>query len=62
MKAIVRETYGPSEVLHLEDVPLPAVRDGDVLVQVRAASVNAGDWHLLRGTPLPIRLVAAHLG
>src|ERR1043166_5614485 len=58
MKAIVRETYGPPDVLHLEDVPLPAVRDGDVLVKVRAASANAGDWHLLRGTPLPFRLVA----
>ena len=58
MKAIVLETYGPPDVLHLEDVPLPAVRDGDVLVKVRAASANAGDWHLLRGTPLPVRLVA----
>ncbi|MEO8681811.1 MAG: alcohol dehydrogenase catalytic domain-containing protein [Vicinamibacterales bacterium] len=58
MKAIVRETYGPPDVLHLEDVPLPAVRDGDVLVKVRAASANAADWHLLRGTPLPFRLVA----
>ena len=58
MKAIVRETYGPPDVLHLEDVPLPAVRDDDVLVKVRAASANAGDWHLLRGTPLPFRVVA----
>lgn len=55
MKAIVRETYGPPDVLRLEDVPRPAVRDGDVLVKVRAASANAGDWHLLRGTPLPAR-------
>jgi NADPH:quinone reductase-like Zn-dependent oxidoreductase len=58
MKAIVRETYGPPDVLHLEEVPRPTVRDGDVLVRVRAASANAGDWHLLRGTPLPFRLVA----
>jgi 2-desacetyl-2-hydroxyethyl bacteriochlorophyllide A dehydrogenase len=58
MKAIVRETYGPPSVLHVEDVPVPAVGDGDVLVRVQAASVNAGDWHLLRGTPLPFRLVA----
>ncbi len=58
MKAIVRETYGPPDVLHLEDVPVPAVGDGDVLVKVRAASANAGDWHLLRGTPLPFRIVA----
>jgi len=58
MKAIVRETYGPPDVLHLADVPVPTLRDGDVLVRVRAASANAGDWHLLRGTPLPFRLVA----
>jgi len=58
MKAIVRETYGPPDVLHLADVPTPALRDGNVLVRVRAASANAGDWHLLRGTPLPFRLVA----
>ena len=58
MKAIVRETYGPPDVLHLEEVPLPTVGDGDVLVRVQAASANAGDWHLLRGTPLPFRLVA----
>jgi NADPH:quinone reductase-like Zn-dependent oxidoreductase len=58
MKAIVRETYGPPDVLHLEDVAAPTVGDGDVLVRVHAASANAADWHLLRGTPLPFRLVA----
>jgi len=58
MKAIVRETYGPPDVLHLADVPVPTLRDGDVLVRVRAASANAADWHLLRGTPFPFRLVA----
>src|ERR1051325_4550691 len=58
MKAIVRETYGSPDVLHVEDVPLPTLRDGDLLVRVHAASANAGDWHLLRGTPLPFRLVA----
>ncbi len=58
MRAIVRETYGSPDVLHLADVPAPTVRDDDVLVRVRAASVNAGDWHMLRGTPLPLRLVA----
>ena len=58
MKAIVRETYGPPDVLHLAEVPRPALGDGDVLVRVHAASANAGDWHLLRGTPFPFRLVA----
>jgi len=58
MKAIVRDTYGPPEVLRLSDVPTPACGLDDVLVRVHAASANAGDWHLLRGTPLPFRLVA----
>lgn len=58
MRAIVRDIYGPPEVLHLEEVQPPDVGDGDVLVRVEAASVNAADWHLLRGTPLPFRLVA----
>jgi NADPH:quinone reductase-like Zn-dependent oxidoreductase len=58
VKAIVRETYGPPDVLRLDDVPTPNNGDGGVLVRVHAASANAGDWHLLRGTPLPFRLVA----
>jgi NADPH:quinone reductase-like Zn-dependent oxidoreductase len=58
MRAVVRDTYGSPDVLRLDEVPIPAVGDGDVLVRVRAASANAGDRHLLRGTPLPFRLVA----
>jgi NADPH:quinone reductase-like Zn-dependent oxidoreductase len=59
VKAIVRETYGPPDVLRLRDVPMPTTNGDDgVLVRVHAASANAGDWHLLRGTPLPFRLVA----
>jgi NADPH:quinone reductase-like Zn-dependent oxidoreductase len=58
MKAVIRETYGPPDVLHLEDVPVPKLGDDNVLVGVHAASANAGDWHLLRGTPFPFRFVA----
>lgn len=58
MKAITRETYGPPDVLRLDDVPMPTYGDDGVLVRVHAASANAGDWHLLRGTPLAFRLVA----
>jgi len=57
MKAIVRDTYGPPEVLRLDEVQRPAPGAGEVLVRVHAASANAGDWHLLRGTPFPFRLV-----
>src|SRR5262250_3185512 len=58
VKAIVRDIYGPPDVLRLGDVPTPTAGDDDVLVRIHAASANAGDWHLLRGTPLPFRLVA----
>jgi NADPH:quinone reductase-like Zn-dependent oxidoreductase len=43
MKAAVFSDYGPPEVLHVEEVPRPVPGDGDVLVRVRATSVNFGD-------------------
>ena len=58
MKAISHRTYGSPDVLELVDVPVPAVADGRVLVRVHAASVNALDWHLLRGKPYLARLTA----
>jgi 2-desacetyl-2-hydroxyethyl bacteriochlorophyllide A dehydrogenase len=57
MKAIVQTEYGSPDVLSLTEVDKPVVPANGVLVQVRAASVNAGDWHLMRGTPFPIRLM-----
>lgn len=57
MKAIVHHRYGPPEVLGLEEVPRPIPGDDDVLVRVHAASVNAGDWHLMRADPFFIRLI-----
>jgi NADPH:quinone reductase-like Zn-dependent oxidoreductase len=56
MKAIVQDRYGPPEVLELKEIERPAVGDGDVLVRVRAASVNPQDWHLMRASPFVIRL------
>ena len=49
MKAVVRQEYGPPDVLALEDVEIPAVGEDDVLVPVRAASVNPYDHHMLTG-------------
>jgi NADPH:quinone reductase-like Zn-dependent oxidoreductase len=51
MKAIVQDRYGSPDVLEFRDVADPVPGDNDVLVQVRAASVNAYDWHVMRGTP-----------
>ena len=56
MKAIVRHKYGSPDVLALEDVDAPALEDDRALVRVHAASVNALDWHLLRGLPYLVRL------
>jgi len=56
MKAIIQDKYGPPDVLRLKDIDTPVVKDDEVLVRVRAAAVNIGDWHLLRGTPYVMRM------
>ena len=58
MKAIVQSEYGSADVLRLAEVAKPTCTgDDDVLVRVQTASVNAGDWHLMRGDPFFIRLM-----
>ncbi|MET9321674.1 NAD(P)-dependent alcohol dehydrogenase [Streptomyces sp. NPDC003038] len=57
MKAIVQDRYGSPDVLELRDVDQPVAADDEVLVRVRAAGVNARDWHLMRGDPYLARLV-----
>jgi NADPH:quinone reductase-like Zn-dependent oxidoreductase len=57
MKAIVQDRYGPSDVLEFRDVAQPVAADNEVLVRVHAASVNAYDWHFMRGDPYLARLV-----
>ena len=49
MKAIVQEGKGSADNLHLREIQKPANEDGRVLVKVRAASVNALDWHTTHG-------------
>jgi NADPH:quinone reductase-like Zn-dependent oxidoreductase len=56
MKAIAYHAYGSPDVLDLEDVERPVVKDGEVLVRVRAASPNPYDWHFMRGVPYFMRL------
>jgi NADPH:quinone reductase-like Zn-dependent oxidoreductase len=57
MKAIVYDTYGSPDVLELTEIDQPVVRDDQVLVRVRAASVNPADWHFMRGLPYLVRLI-----
>jgi NADPH:quinone reductase-like Zn-dependent oxidoreductase len=56
MKAIRYYTYGSPNVLQLQDVPMPAIGDDEMLIRVRAAAVNPLDWHFMRGLPYLARL------
>ena len=51
MKAIVYCDYGAPDVLRLETIAKPTCADNQVLIKVRAASVNPFDWHFMEGTP-----------
>ena len=57
MRAAVYTQYGPPDVVQIKDVEKPAPKDAEVLIRVRAASVNPYDWHFMRGTPYLVRIV-----
>ncbi len=57
MKAIVQYEYGSADNLRLEEIPMPALGDDGVLVKIEAASVNAGDWHVMRADPFFLRFL-----
>jgi NADPH:quinone reductase-like Zn-dependent oxidoreductase len=58
MQAIVQNRYGtvPEEVMRLERITRPVLAAGEVLVQVRAAGVDRGTWHMMAGQPYLMRL------
>jgi len=58
MKAVVYCEYGSTDRLRIEEIAKPAPGDSEVLVKVRAAAVNALDWHYVLGTPYIMRLGA----
>jgi len=49
MKAVVQEGSGSADVVHVRDIPRPELKEGTVLVRMRAASLNALDWHGVHG-------------
>jgi NADPH:quinone reductase-like Zn-dependent oxidoreductase len=52
MKAFIYERYGPPETLRMVEVDKPSPDADEALVKVLAVSINAADWHVLRGKPL----------
>jgi NADPH:quinone reductase-like Zn-dependent oxidoreductase len=61
MRAIVFDRYGPADVLRLEEIDKPVVKDDDILVRVRAASANPYDWHFMTGKPYIMRMMISGL-
>lgn len=57
MRAVVRDSYGTADVLRVAEVAKPTPKAGEVLVQVEAAGLDRGAWHLMTGKPYLLRLV-----
>jgi NADPH:quinone reductase-like Zn-dependent oxidoreductase len=57
MRAILQDKYGSADVLRLAHVPLPQLAEDEVLVQVRAAGLDRGTWHLMTGQPYLMRVL-----
>lgn len=56
MKAMTYRRYGSPDDIEIAELPKPTPKDGEVLIEVRAASVNLSDWEMLTGTPLYARV------
>ena len=57
MKAAVYTRYGPADVVQITDLEKPVPKDNEVLIKVRAASVNPLDWRLMKGRPYSLRIL-----
>lgn len=57
MKALIHSKYGPTKNLTIQEVDKPKVKNNEVLVKVKASSVNSWDWDLVSGTPYLYRLL-----
>ncbi|MDZ4180548.1 MAG: NAD(P)-dependent alcohol dehydrogenase [Coriobacteriia bacterium] len=57
MKAVVQTGYGSADVIERRDVEKPEPGEGEVRVRVRAASLAAGEYFGMRGSPFPVRFM-----
>src|SRR6478609_6396302 len=57
MQAVVQDGYGTSDVLRVAEIARPVIGPREVLVDVRAAGLDRGTWHLMQGKPRLLRLV-----
>jgi NADPH:quinone reductase-like Zn-dependent oxidoreductase len=61
MKAVIYTTFGSPDVLEIRDIKKPVPTDDQVLVKVRAASLNPLDWHYMEGMPYVARVMGVGL-
>lgn len=61
MKAVVYSNYGSPDVLEIRDIKKPVPNDDQVLIKVRAASINPLDWHFMEGKPYIMRAIGVGL-
>ena len=61
MRAIVQDAYGSAAALRLAEIDRPEVRDGRVVIRVRAAGVDRGVWHFMTGRPYLMRVAGSGL-
>ena len=59
MKAIVQNRYGSPEVFEVGEIAQPVAADDQLLVRVRATSIHADVWHMMRGVPYVLRFMGA---
>jgi NADPH:quinone reductase-like Zn-dependent oxidoreductase len=57
MRAIVQDVYGSADRLRLSEIERPVIAADEVLAQVRAAGVDRGTCHLMRGEPYLMRIL-----
>ena len=55
MRAITQDRYGSADVLKLSTIDRPSIKPNEVLIEVRAAGVDRGVWHLMTGMPYLVR-------
>jgi NADPH:quinone reductase-like Zn-dependent oxidoreductase len=58
MKAAIYTKYGPPDFVQIRDIKKPVPLDNEVLIRIRATSVNPLDWHFMRGEPYIVRAMS----
>jgi NADPH:quinone reductase-like Zn-dependent oxidoreductase len=56
VRAVIQDRYGPPEILRVADAPVPTPSADEVLIAVRATSINLSDWETLTGSPAYARI------